>query len=90
MDVNNGENALHGGLVGFDKVRQLAVAMCTRLPCASCGIRRQRLWRAETYERANGDVGVVFSLASVDGDQGYPGTVQVRRWPPPHAATRNG
>ncbi|CAF90433.1 unnamed protein product, partial [Tetraodon nigroviridis] len=50
LDVNNGPNALHGGLRGFSKA----------------------LWRAQPV-----DAGVQLSLTSPDGDQGYPGEVQV-------------
>uniref|UniRef100_G3ND56 Aldose 1-epimerase n=1 Tax=Gasterosteus aculeatus aculeatus TaxID=481459 RepID=G3ND56_GASAC len=50
LDVNNGPNALHGGLRGFNKAIWLAAAV---------------------------DGGVQLSLTSPDGDQGYPGEVQV-------------
>lgn len=55
LAVNNGANALHGGLKGFDKV----------------------MWRAATKDDSTG-VGVVFSYTSKDGEEGYPGTVNVR------------
>jgi aldose 1-epimerase len=55
LATNNGPNALHGGLVGFDKV----------------------VWRAESFENTDG-VGVVFSHTSPDGEEGYPGTLEVR------------
>lgn len=50
LDVNNGPNALHGGLRGFNKA----------------------VWRATAI-----DGGVQLSHTSPDGDQGYPGEVQV-------------
>ncbi|KAM9364164.1 galactose mutarotase [Pholidichthys leucotaenia] len=50
LDVNNGPNALHGGLRGFSKA----------------------IWKATAVEG-----GVQLSLTSPDGDQGYPGEVQV-------------
>ncbi|XP_077960723.1 galactose mutarotase isoform X3 [Gasterosteus aculeatus] len=50
LDVNNGPNALHGGLRGFNKAIWLAAAV---------------------------EGGVQLSLTSPDGDQGYPGEVQV-------------
>ncbi|XP_071337742.1 galactose mutarotase isoform X2 [Trachinotus anak] len=50
LDINNGPNALHGGLRGFNKA----------------------LWLATAVEG-----GVQLSLTSPDGDQGYPGEVQV-------------
>ncbi|MFN8583131.1 MAG: galactose-1-epimerase [Gemmatimonadaceae bacterium] len=52
---NNGPNALHGGLVGFDKV----------------------IWRAEPMKSEQG-VGVMFSYRSRDGEEGYPGNLDVR------------
>ncbi|XP_033835985.1 aldose 1-epimerase [Periophthalmus magnuspinnatus] len=50
LDINNGPNALHGGLVGFNKA----------------------VWKALPVEG-----GVQLSHTSPDGDQGYPGEVQV-------------
>lgn len=50
LAVNNGPNALHGGMVGFDK----------------------KIWAAEIV----GDA-VKMSLVSPDGDEGYPGTLNV-------------
>ncbi len=55
LATNNGVNALHGGIVGFDKV----------------------LWRAEPKSDSSG-VGIVFTYTSKDGEEGYPGTVNVR------------
>lgn len=51
LDINNGENALHGGLKGFDK----------------------RRWIIEDKSQQH----VIFSLFSEDGDQGYPGNLEV-------------
>ncbi|XP_034537962.1 aldose 1-epimerase [Notolabrus celidotus] len=50
LDINNGPNALHGGLRGFNKAVWLGAAI---------------------------DGGVQLSHTSPDGDQGYPGEVQV-------------
>ncbi|XP_073338222.1 galactose mutarotase [Pagrus major] len=50
LDVNNGPNALHGGLQGFNKA----------------------IWFATALEN-----GVQLQMTSPDGDQGYPGEVQV-------------
>ncbi|KAM9726455.1 galactose mutarotase [Menidia menidia] len=50
LDVNNGPNAIHGGLRGFNKA----------------------IWEAAEVEG-----GVKLSLTSPDGDQGYPGAVDV-------------
>lgn len=55
LATNNGLNALHGGLKGFDKV----------------------VWRAAPKDDSTG-VGVVLSYTSKDGEEGYPGTVNVR------------
>jgi aldose 1-epimerase len=50
LAINNGPNALHGGLVGFDK----------------------KVWDAEI----DGDT-VKMALTSPDGEEGYPGTLNV-------------
>jgi aldose 1-epimerase len=54
LATNNGENALHGGLKGFDKV----------------------LWNAEPVKTPNA-VGVKFTYLSKDGEEGYPGNLNV-------------
>jgi aldose 1-epimerase len=54
LAANDGPNALHGGLEGFDKV----------------------VWQAESFQNEDG-VGIVFTHASPDGDEGYPGTLDV-------------
>lgn len=51
LDLNNGPNCLHGGLIGFDK----------------------RYWTS----RITGSNSVEFSLMSDDGDQNFPGALQV-------------
>ncbi len=51
---NNGPNALHGGLKGFDKV----------------------VWQAHSLQSGD-EVGVALKYTSADGEEGYPGTVQV-------------
>ncbi|CAF89145.1 unnamed protein product, partial [Tetraodon nigroviridis] len=82
LDVNNGPNALHGGCgasarsvpVGVrphgrreeTNVVSFRVAAVTGRCCV------QALWRAQPV-----DAGVQLSLTSPDGDQGYPGEVQV-------------
>lgn len=55
LAINNGPNALHGGLVGFDKV----------------------VWHAQPFS-TDSSAGVVWTHTSPDGDQGYPGTLQLR------------
>ncbi len=55
LAVNNGENHLHGGVKGFDKV----------------------VWSAESLKTKNGP-GIVLSYVSPDGEEGYPGTVEIR------------
>lgn len=55
LAVNDGPNALHGGLKGFDKV----------------------VWDAEEVRR-DGVSGVVLSRTSPDGEEGYPGNLDVR------------
>lgn len=52
---NNGENHIHGGIKGFDKV----------------------VWRDRPVEEDNG-VGVVLEYTSADGEEGYPGTLDVQ------------
>ena len=52
---NNGENHLHGGIKGFDKV----------------------VWRDRPLEVDDG-VGIVLEYTSVDGEEGYPGTLDVQ------------
>jgi len=51
---NDGENHLHGGIRGFDKV----------------------VWDGELFEDESG-VGVIFSYTSPDGEEGYPGNLEV-------------
>ena len=65
LDINNDPNHLHGGFHGFNS----------------------RVWDAEIVNVSNGTVddnttdstikGVKFTLTSPDGDQKYPGTIQV-------------
>jgi aldose 1-epimerase len=54
LAVNNGPNALHGGLKGFDKV----------------------VWKAEGQNSVDGP-GVKLSYRSPDGEEGYPGNLDV-------------
>lgn len=54
LAANNGENHLHGGLIGFDRV----------------------LWEADVFEE-DGTCGVCFSRVSPDGEEGYPGNLEV-------------
>lgn len=51
LAINNGPNALHGGLKGFDKM----------------------VWKAEPQAGA----AVKFAYTSPDGEEGYPGTLEV-------------
>ncbi len=53
LDINDGENNLHGGFNGYHK----------------------RMWNVE---RRNGENEICFSILSPDGDQGFPGNVEVR------------
>ena len=55
LATNNGPNALHGGLHGFDRVH----------------------WDAKPV-KVGGVPGVEFSYRSPDGDQGYPGNLDVK------------
>ena len=54
LATNNGENHLHGGIKGYDKV----------------------VWKAESV-RGDGDAGVKFSYLSKDGEEGYPGNLNI-------------
>jgi aldose 1-epimerase len=54
LPVNNGENSLHGGDKGFDKV----------------------VWNAKEVKTGDA-VGVEFNYASKDGEEGYPGNLNV-------------
>ncbi len=54
LATNNGENHLHGGITGYDKV----------------------VWKAEPV-RGDGEVGVKFSYLSPDGEEGYPGNLNI-------------
>ncbi|KAI8928399.1 galactose mutarotase-like domain-containing protein [Entophlyctis helioformis] len=53
LPVNNGPNALHGGIVGFDK----------------------RFWSSRIVSQS--PPRIALTLTSLDGDQGYPGTLHV-------------
>jgi aldose 1-epimerase len=55
LAVNNGPNALHGGLKGFDKA----------------------VWKAREV-KGNDSVGVELTYRSVDGEEGYPGNLDVK------------
>lgn len=55
LAVNNGENHLHGGIKGFDKV----------------------LWKGQ-HHRTKAGVSVDLTYLSEDGEEGYPGNLQVR------------
>ncbi|WP_347548621.1 aldose epimerase family protein [Pseudalkalibacillus hwajinpoensis] len=54
LPKNDGENHLHGGPNGFDKV----------------------IWRAQEIDRKD-EVGLEFSYISADGEEGYPGKLDV-------------
>ncbi|HET6980241.1 MAG TPA: aldose epimerase family protein [Pyrinomonadaceae bacterium] len=55
LAVNNGENHLHGGIKGFDKV----------------------VWTGKEMKTATGPA-VVLTYLSKDGEEGYPGNLNVR------------
>ena len=63
LPTNNGPNSLHGGVVGFDRVRWETVASGTNV-IVQTPIGRVRGWSA-----------VVLRHVSADGAQGYPGTL---------------
>ncbi len=56
LAINNGENHLHGGSVGFDK----------------------QLWNLVAIESGPHVASAEFSLLSPDGDESYPGNLDVR------------
>lgn len=55
VPVNNGQNSLHGGTRGLDKV----------------------VWHGEPFQNDSA-AGVVLTYSSPDGDQGYPGRLDLR------------
>ncbi|MBU9713813.1 aldose epimerase family protein [Evansella tamaricis] len=55
LPINDGNNHLHGGIEGFDKV----------------------FWDVEPFENED-QIGLVFSYLSQDGEEGYPGNVNVK------------
>ena len=55
LATNNGPNALHGGLKGFDK----------------------QLWKSEPESSRGGQQSVRFHYLSKDGEEGYPGNLDV-------------
>ncbi len=54
LAINNGNNSLHGGLKGFDKV----------------------VWDAKEINDSTG-VGLILTYKSKDGEEGYPGNLDV-------------
>lgn len=56
LSKNEGENQLHGGIIGFDKV----------------------LWSPKTYVDDNGDQCLELLYTSKDGEEGYPGNLNVK------------
>ncbi|HKE57184.1 MAG TPA: aldose epimerase family protein [Pyrinomonadaceae bacterium] len=56
LAVNNGENHLHGGIKGFDKV----------------------VWNAKYVKTTKGEVSLVLTYLSKDGEEGYPGNLDVK------------
>lgn len=56
LAANNGQNHLHGGLRGFDKM----------------------LWEGKAQAVNGGDVAVELTYLSRDGEEGYPGNLQVK------------
>jgi aldose 1-epimerase len=55
LPINDGPNALHGGLQGFDK----------------------RLWTIAKVDSGAKSASVTLTYTSADGEEGYPGTMQV-------------
>jgi aldose 1-epimerase len=55
LAVNNGVNALHGGIKGFDK----------------------QVWAATVVPPSHGSAGLKLDYTSVNGEEGYPGTLKV-------------
>jgi aldose 1-epimerase len=55
LPINDGPNALHGGLKGFDK----------------------RLWTIAKVDSGAKSASVTLTYTSADGEEGYPGTMQV-------------
>ena len=55
LSINNGENHLHGGKLGFNK----------------------RVWQVVGAENKMGGSFIALKYVSVDGEEGYPGTVEL-------------
>jgi aldose 1-epimerase len=56
LALNDGPNALHGGVAGFDK----------------------QLWQVVEERQDGEEVGLILTRVSPDGEEGYPGTLQVQ------------
>jgi aldose 1-epimerase len=74
---NDGENHLHGGRIGFDKVVWSAKPLPKRVGSPPALRDGQPEGRSEPSQGSHIDVGLQLQYLSRDGEEGYPGALSV-------------
>jgi aldose 1-epimerase len=77
---NDGENHLHGGKTGFDKVVWSAKPLPGRVgspPAMPAAYHRGRVWEPSQGSHEDDHVGLQLQRLSKDGEEGYPGALSV-------------